>query len=230
MTDFFADDETTNQLLQLGYNGQAGARSHSNPLLICDVDEVVLHLVDPFVTVLQERGFELKTHSFKLTGNVYHATTGEEASQDEVSDALTQLFEEQQHRQSIVDGVVEGLNTLSRNVDIVFLTNMPHAFRDTRRAHLLDQGLDFPLITNTRSKVPAIQVLKDHCNRSVGFIDDTPKNLDQVRQRVEGVHLFHFMANEQFRDMAGAIDGVHFSSGDWAHASEKIHHALMENT
>ena len=67
--------------------------------------------------------------------------------------------------------------------DIIFLTNMPHPFRETRRSHLSGQGLDFPLITNTRSKVPAIQVLKEHCNHAVGFIDDTPKNLDQVRER-----------------------------------------------
>ncbi len=230
MTDFIADDETTTQLLSLGYSGQAGAQSHTKPLLICDVDEVVLHLVDPFVEVLRERGFVLKSHSFKLTGNIYHTGSGQEATQGEVSDALTQLFDQQQHRQHIVDGVVEGLNDLSQSVDIIFLTNMPHPFRETRRSHLSGQGLDFPLITNTRSKVPAIQVLKEHCNHAVGFIDDTPKNLDQVRERVDGVHLFHFMANEQFRDMAGPIEGVHFSSGDWAHASEKIRQTLVENT
>ena len=98
MTDFIADDETTTQLLSLGYSGQAGAQSHTKPLLICDVDEVVLHLVDPFVEVLRERGFVLKSHSFKLTGNIYHTGSGQEATQGEVSDALTQLFDQQQHR------------------------------------------------------------------------------------------------------------------------------------
>ena len=98
------DSETVDQLHGLGYVGTIGqggdgdesgggnggepngrvAHRHEKPLLICDVDEVVLHLVDPFVEVLQERGYVLKDHSFRLTGNVYHAETGHEASQQEV--------------------------------------------------------------------------------------------------------------------------------------------------
>ncbi|MEM6981352.1 MAG: hypothetical protein AAF539_16970 [Planctomycetota bacterium] len=82
------------------------------------------------------------------------------------------------------------------------------------------------MITNTRSKVPAIRTLFDHCTHPVGFIDDTPKNLEQVRDGVAGVHLFHFMANERFRELAGDIEGVDFSTGDWAHAREHIHETL----
>ncbi|MEP1092883.1 MAG: hypothetical protein ABJH63_11055 [Rhizobiaceae bacterium] len=219
------DNETIDQLLGLGYvGGQSGvaAFSHDKPLLICDVDEVVLHLVDPFVQVLEERGYVLKDHSFRLTGNVFDAKTGREATQEEVWAGLTQLFEEQDKRQAIVDGVVDNLNTLAETVDVVFLTNMPHEFREIRRTHLTRHGLDFPLITNTRSKVPAIQTLFDHCDHPVGFIDDTPKNLEQVRDGVVDVHLFHFMANERYRELAGSIDGVQFSTGDWQHAREHI--------
>ncbi|MEP1207941.1 MAG: hypothetical protein ABJM29_18735 [Rhizobiaceae bacterium] len=229
MTQFQADDETWDQLITLGYSGADGAHSHAKPLLICDVDEVVLHLVDPFVQVLQERGYVLKDHSFRLTGNVYDAKTGREASQEEVWAGLTQLFEEQDRRQHIVDGVVENLNALAASVDILFLTNMPHEFRDIRRSHLADHGLDFPLVTNSRSKVPAIQTLQAHCAHPVGFIDDTPKNLEQVRDRTDGIHLFHFMANPRFRELAGAIDGVGFSSGDWHDARRQIELTLNPN-
>lgn len=227
MKTYHPDEETFQQLQALGYSGSADDHSHERPLLICDVDEVVLHLVDPFVEVLQERGYVLKDHSFRLTGNVYHAETGHEASQQEVWAGLTQLFEEQQQRQSIVDGVVENLNGLADAVDIVFLTNMPHEFRDIRRTHLREAGLDFPIITNARSKVPAIQRMQAHCSHAVGFIDDTPKNLEQVRDEASDVHLFHFMANERFRELAGDIDGVSFSSGDWAHASDQIRNVLV---
>ena len=207
--------------------GGEDAFGHDQPLLICDVDEVVLHLVDPFVQVLQERGYVLKDHSFRLTGNVFDSKTGREASQEEVWAGLTQLFEEQDRRQHIVDGVVENLNLLSNVVDIVFLTNMPHEFRDIRKQHLAKQGLDFPLVTNTRSKVPAIRTMQAHCPHPVGFIDDTPKNLEQVRDGVDGIHLFHFMANQRFRELAGTIDGVGFSSGDWAEARDRISSTLL---
>jgi len=226
MTQFQADDATINQLTGLGYSGETDAHLHAKPLLICDVDEVVLHLVDPFVQVLQERGYVLKEHSFRLTGNVFDAKTGREATQEEVWAGLTQLFEEQDRRQHIVEGVVENLNSLAQFVDVVFLTNMPHEFRQVRRSHLANHGLDFPLITNTRSKVPAIQTLQAHCAHPVGFIDDTPKNLEQVRDRTTGIHLFHFMANSRFRELAGPIDGVGFSSGDWNHTRQKIQTTL----
>ncbi len=226
MKQFHADDETVDQLVDLGYSGDTNAHAHARPLFICDVDEVVLHLVDPFVEVLQERGYVLKDHSFRLTGNVFDAQTGREASQEEVWAGLTQLFAEQNQRQHIVEGVVEHLNILAEAVDIVFLTNMPHEFRHIRRSHLAEQGLDFPLITNSRSKVPAIQTLQAHCQHPVGFIDDTPKNLEQVRDRTAGVHLFHFMANPRFRELAGTIDGVGFSSGDWKETGAAIRSTL----
>ncbi|MCJ8309275.1 MAG: hypothetical protein HRU27_12685 [Rhizobiaceae bacterium] len=229
MKTYQPDSETVEQLHGLGYVGaidEDAAHSHDKPLLICDVDEVVLHLVDPFVQVLEERGYVLKDHSFRLTGNVFDARSGREATQEEVWAGLTQLFEEQAKRQAIVDGVVDNLVALADRIDVVFLTNMPHEFRDIRRQHLASHGLDFPLITNTRSKVPAIQTLFDHCAHPVGFIDDTPKNLEQVRDSVEGVHLFHFMANERFRELAGDIEGVDFSTGDWAHAHTHIRDTL----
>ncbi len=194
------------------------------------MDEVVLHLVDPFVQVLEERGFTLKSHSFKLTGNVFDTKTGREATQEEVWAGLDQLFEEQDKRQHIVSGVVDGLNGLSQHIDIIFLTNMPHPYGDTRRRYLQSEGLDFPLVTNTRSKVPSMKMIQQHCGSTMGFIDDTPKNLDQVRENMDDVHLFHFMANEAFRALADPVDGARFSTGDWAEASEKIHTALMENT
>ena len=226
MSDRKPDLFTVEQLETLGYGGE---KRHERPLLVCDVDEVVLHLVDPFVAVLEERGFTLKSHSFKLTGNVYCAQTGREATQDEVWSGLTQLFDEQSKRQGIVEGVVDGLHAVAEDVDVLFLTNMPHTFGDIRRAHLSDHGLNFPLVTNTGSKVPAIKMIADHCAHPIGFIDDTPKNLEQVREGVPHVHLFHFMANDNFRALAGDIEGAQFSTGDWREASSAIRSLMIEN-
>ncbi len=231
MKSYEPDTSTVEQLEQLGYSKKAETPAkHSRPLLICDVDEVVLHLVNPFASLLQERGYILKDHSFRLTGNIFHDGTGKEATQQEVWDLLDQLFCEQERRQHIVDGVVESLLNLAKNVDIVFLTNMPHIYRETRRTHLASHGLEFPLITNTRSKVPPVQILKQHCHAPVGFIDDTPKNLTQVSESVSDVVLFHFMANERFRQLAGRVEGVQHSFEDWQEAGEVIHVTLMENT
>jgi len=96
MTTALPDSQTLQQLNDHGYAPGAAAMETERPLLICDVDEVVLHLVDPFVEVIEERGFELRTRAFKLTGNVFHRETGAEATQAQVWEGLTQLFEEQE--------------------------------------------------------------------------------------------------------------------------------------
>ena len=220
-------DETTSSQLELhGYHETWEAR-RPRPLLICDVDEVVLHLVSPFVTVLDEMGYGLKTHSFELTGNVFHRASGEDATQSVVWEGLATLFKEQDTRQHVVDGVVEALNSLHRDIDIVFLTNLPHEFGDIRRTYLADHGMPYPLVTNTGSKVSAIERLKDHHEGPVGFIDDTPIILTQVRDAVDDVHLFHFMADETFRSLAGEIEGIDFSSGDWAETESHIRRVLL---
>ncbi len=230
MNDWKADSETLDQLSALGYLEDGSGERGDKPLLICDVDEVVLHLVDPFVRVMSERGYELRSHSFQLTGNVYHAETGREATREEVHGGLAQLFNEQEQRQELVEGAVEGLNRLAEEIDVLFLTNMPHAFRDTRIGHLVGNGLDHPLVTNTGSKVPAIRIIETHRDHEVGFIDDTPKNLNHVREGAPDVHLFHFMANGKFRELAGEIDGTHISSGDWKETGAKIREVLTSST
>ena len=213
---------TLEQLAGLDYASDGIGRRRERPLLICDVDEVVLHLVDPFQQVMEERGFELRTHSFQLTGNVVERGTGREATQDEVWAGLTQLFEEQDRRQDLVPGVVDGLTRVGERADVVFLTNMPHTFGDRRRQWLARNGLDFPLVTNGGRKSPAVRILARHHTGASGFIDDTPHNLTDVREAVPNVALFHFMAHPKFRELAGAVEGVAPASGDWNETAETI--------
>ncbi len=223
---FSGNDITTRQQLDaLGYLEET--ISHHRPLLICDVDEVVLYLVDPFKKVLAEQGFVLKSNSFKLTGNIYERETGREATQEEIWQGLNQLFSEQAERQGLVDGAVEGLNALGEDLDIVFLTNLPHQFGAIRRDYLAQNGLRFPLITNSGSKVPAMEAIFAKSTDPVGFIDDTPRNLEQVRDGLPDIHLFHFVANEDFRKLAGDVDGVRFAAGCWHETAPKIRDILV---
>ena len=216
------DDDTREQIKRLHAGGFGQER---RPLLVCDVDEVVLHLVAPFEAVLDERGYELRSRSFKLTGNIFHRETGQEATQGDVWEALAQLFEEQSTRQLLVDGVAEGLAEIAHDVEIVFLTNMPHQFAAARRAHLEANGLPYPLLTNTGTKATGIAALK-RGRPLVGFVDDTPTNLLQVAEAHPDVALFHFMADDAFRGMVDPMDGVTISTGDWREAAPHIRAAL----
>jgi hypothetical protein len=219
------DDDTLKQLDAIGYGG--ASKVSKRPLLACDVDEVVLHLVDPFETVMGERGFELRAHAFQLTGNIFEKESGREATQSEIWEGLSQLFEEQDTRQGIVDGVAEGLAAIHEIADIVMLTNMPHAFRTHRARHLEANGIAYPVVTNSGSKVPALRLLSDAHHGASGFIDDSPLNLNQVREGLPDVHLFHFMANKTFREMAGPVEGTALHSGDWLETAPVIQRVLL---
>lgn len=203
---------------------QAGKLASPRPLLICDVDEVVLHLVSPFEQVLAERGWELRTKSFRLTGNVFHRETGAEATQDDVWSALEVLFTEQATRQGPVEGAVENLNTLEEVMDVIYLTNLPHDFADVRREHMRSLGLAQPLVSNTGSKSNAIGRLK---RERTAFIDDTPLNLTQTRETHPDVHVFHFMADETFRSLVDPIDGVEPSRANWNETADAIRERLL---
>ncbi|MEL6750675.1 MAG: hypothetical protein AAFO70_01175 [Pseudomonadota bacterium] len=220
------DAFTSARLDELGYT--EGARVSVRPLLACDVDEVVMHLVDPFEQVMKEQGFELKAHAFQLTGNVFHRETGREATMEEVWAGLEILFKEQSDRQGIVDGVAEGLAAVAEVADIVMLTNMPHPYRETRAEHLAANGIPYPVITNSGSKVPALRRLAAAHGGRTGFIDDSPTNLSQVREALPDVTLFHFMANEVFREMSGPVEGAALHSGDWGETAPAIQRHLLE--
>ena len=212
------DDDTRAQIDRLHASGFGG---EARPLLVCDVDEVVLHLVTPFQRVLDERGYELRSKSFKLTGNIFERETGREATQADVWAALTQLFEEQERRQHPVEGVARGLSQIAEAADIVFLTNMPHQFGEHRRAHLLAHDLPYPLVTNTGTKATGIAALK-RGRPSVGFVDDTPVNLAQVAEAHPEIALFHFMADDVFRGLIEPMENVSLSTGDWLEAAPHI--------
>ena len=217
------DDVTRGQIERLHGSGFGRDR---RPLLVCDVDEVVLHLVSPFEAVLQERGYELRSKSFKLTGNIFHRETGAEATQADVWAALTQLFEEQDRRQHPVEGVADGLAEIARDVEVVFLTNMPHQFGERRRTHLSAHGMDYPLLTNTGTKATGIAELKRD-RPATGFVDDTPVNLTQVAEAHPDVRLFHFMADDVFRGLVAPMESVSISTGNWREAAPHIRERLL---
>lgn len=223
------DEVTRNQLLEFAYSDPV-QQHRERPILVCDVDEVVLHLVDPFEQILSEHGYHLKHHTFRLSGNIFHRQTGEEPDPLQIRTWLDIVFREQNTRQAVVEGVTPALQELSADLDILFLTNLPHDYRDIRRSYLADSGLDHPLVTNTGSKVGAIKLLADHHPAGTGFIDDTPPNLHQVREALPEVKLFHFMAHDGFRQAAGNIEGSHISTGDWREATASIRSVLLEDT
>jgi hypothetical protein len=212
------DPETARQIEELA--------ADDRPLLVLDVDDVVLEFIRPFPHFLKSRGFGLTLASFRLTGNIAETASGRLIEQEVVTTLLGEFFDAQAEWQSITDGAAEALATLGGRAEIVLLTAMPHKHRAVRRAHLDALGLTYPLLTTEMAKGPAVAKLRGKKSRPVAFVDDQPHNLLSVQNAVANAHLFHLMADNSLRAfLPPAPDGI-VTVEDWRDAAPKIADAL----
>ena len=212
------DPETARQIEELAHDDR--------PLLVLDVDDVVLEFVRPFPHFLKTRGFGLTLASFRLTGNISETATGRLIEQPEVTELLGEFFDTQAEWQSITEGAADALKMLGKGAEIVMLTAMPHKHRAVRRAHLDALGLNYPLLTTEMAKGPAIAKLRGLKARPVAFVDDQPSNLISARNCVADAHLFHLMADNSLRAFLPPTPPDIFSVEDWREAAPKIADAL----
>src|SRR3954468_17635199 len=105
------DPETARQIEELAAGGR--------PLLVLDVDGVVLEFIRPFPHFLKSRGFGLTLASFRLTGNIAETASGRLIEQPEVTALLGDFFDTQADWQSVTDGAEQALASLSDRVEIV---------------------------------------------------------------------------------------------------------------
>jgi len=208
------DPETLRQIEELSHDDR--------PLLVLDVDDVVLEFIRPFPRYLQQEGYRLTLGDFRLHGNVFHVETGAEAERERVAELLASFFDNQSDWQTLADGAADAIATIARDAEVVLLTAMPHRHRDVRRRHLDALGLPYPLLTTEMAKGPAILRLRGATERPVAFVDDMPHNLTSARDAVPDAHLFHLMAENALRALIPPPpDGITIVD-DWHDARPRI--------
>lgn len=203
----------------------------TRPLVVCDVDEVVLEFLDPFDRYLNSVGHRLHPDSFRLHGNIRSIAQGLVAEDDAVDRMEEEFFASQDRWQTPALGVDLALRSLADDADIVFLTAMPPRHHDIRRTLLDLHGLDFPMIATEEPKGPVVAgLIGGRGIRSV-FIDDIVRNHGSVRTHAPGCLLMHMMANKVFRAMAPKPDEDIMIAEDWADAEQLIrkHLGLAHN-
>ena len=212
------DPETARQIEELA--------ADDRPLLVLDVDDVVLEFIRPFPNFLKARGFGLTLASFRLTGNIAETASGRLIEQPEVTALLGDFFDAQADWQSITDGAADALAGLGDRAEIILLTAMPHKHRAARRTHLDALGLSYPLLTTEMAKGPAVARLRGKSGRPVVFVDDQPHNLASVRDSVADASLFHLMADNSLRAFLPPVPDDIVVVQDWHEAAPLIASAL----
>lgn len=206
---------TLGQLETLAFTGR--------PLVICDVDEVIVHFTSDFEAYIAAHGLWLDTSSFALNGNIRNRETGEPAADTLVADMITRFFEDRTRHMEPIDGAVDSLLHIGETADVVLLTNLPHSAGDYRRENMASHGLPYPVVTNSGPKGPAIRDLLRRARKdSAVFIDDSPHYIASAYEHAPDVHLIHFLHDERFARHIEPLDYVSLRTGSWDEARPHI--------
>lgn len=194
----------------------------TRPLIICDVDEVVLHFVSPFSDFLEKQGLHLIKRSYALSGNIVERRSGTPIAGKEIGTLVQAFFEAESHGQPRIAGASEALAELAEWADISFLTNFPDSLRDRREHNLAGHGMSYPLHTNSGPKGEAAAELAKGRRGEIIFLDDIGSNLISVGEHVPSAALIQFIGDHTFFDLAPEVDGVDFRTKNWGAAKQYI--------
>lgn len=200
--------------------------SATKPLVICDVDEVVVHFIQEFEDFISEEGLKLVPGNPAQPYVVRNEKTQTPITNIQISGLIDTFFVQRTRTMTPIAGAVEGLLALQGEASIVMLTNLPHYAGDDRRANLLGLGLGFPVITNSGPKGPALRDIASRTTGPVVFIDDSQHFIQSAFDHAPHVHLVHFLHDERFAKFVPHLDYVSLRSDNWqavhSHIAERL--------
>ena len=192
------------------------------PLIVCDVDEVILHFLRELEDFLEEDGLWLDPASFALNGNIRRRSDNEPLHANELSPVLMRCFEARTRRMKLIAGAQEALAELSQTAQVILLSNLPARFAEDRRINLAGHGIDYPYLSNDGPKGPVVSEITQGMEAPVFFIDDAPSNLQSVAEHRPATNIVHFMQDGRFGRHVGRFDYVSLRTDNWLEAKAHI--------
>jgi len=194
------------------------------PLLICDCDEVLLHMVRHFGTWLDEAhdiDFDLSGGDF--TNSMRRRTGTPELVREEMWELLDGFFPNEMARQTLVPHAREALAALAERADIVILTNLKDHCRDARIEQLSAHGIAHRVECNQGGKGgPVAKLVAEHGGPVTVFVDDLAVHHDSVARHAPGVHRLHMVSEPDLARHIPPADAAHARIDDWREAEAWI--------
>jgi hypothetical protein len=180
------------------------------PLLICDCDEVLLHMVRHFGVWLRERhdiDFDLQGGDF---ANSMKRADGSLVERTEMWGLLDGFFPE--------------------TADIVILTNLGDHCRDARIAQLAAFGIEHRVETNQGGKGdPVARLVAEHGNPVTVFVDDLGVHHESVAKHAPAVHRLHLVSEPTLAPHIKPAPFAHARIDDWHEAHAWIAERFAQN-
>lgn len=204
-----------------------GRLTPGRPLLIVDADEVLLRFVEGFDRFLDRQGFFLDLTAYRLHGNVKRRVDRTPILDVEVT-ALLDDFRRDLDWLEHVEGARDSLHALSRQLDIVVLTNIAASQAEARRRNLESFGLDLPLVANSGLKGESVKALASRSGRPSFFVDDIPQNLASAADKAPDVTRIHLIGDDRLKPLLPAAEAAHYRAEGWKDAEAFIVSRLGE--
>ena len=193
------------------------------PLLICDCDEVLLHMVRHFGTWLRE------THDIAFAPNGGDFATsmtrvdGSRPSREEMWGLLGQFFPAEMERQTLVPHAREALAALAETAEIIILTNLSDACRTARIDQLAAFGIAHRVECNQGGKGdPVARLVAEHGDPVTIFVDDLAVHHESVARHAPHVHRLHMIAEPSLAAGVPPAPAAHARIDDWREAQTWI--------
>ena len=103
--------------------------SATKPLLISDVDEVIVHFIREFEEFIGKSGLSIKPGNPAEPYDIFDAKTGQALSTATTFELVNEFFVQHTRGMKAINGAIEGLTSLSNHATVVMLTNLPQIGR-----------------------------------------------------------------------------------------------------
>lgn len=182
------------------------------PLIICDIDGVLLRFFSAFEAFLVASGYAIALPALTINKS--------DGGSDDVgfSQWIARFYRYDKGILEPVAGAAEALQHLAARADIILLSNAPEAYRSARLNNLARYRLDgYPLHAGQGPKGAAVHALwRRVAPAPLVFIDDLGSHISAVRDHCPQALRILFNEDARLGALAGDRGDWHLKSGDWA--------------
>lgn len=196
----------------------------TRPLLICDCDEVLLHMVKHFADWLGEaHDVDFTIGTWELARNMKRRNDGPPLTQEEMHGFLGGFFPAEMHRQTLVPHAREALAAIAEQADIVILTNLQDHCRTARIDQLAAFGIEHRVECNQGGKGgPVAQLVAEYGDPVTVFVDDLPHHHQSVADHAPQVWRLHMVSEPRLAPGVPSAPAAHVRLDDWPAAQAWI--------
>ena len=194
----------------------------TRPLLVCDCDEVLMHMVVPFGAWLSDdHDIEFRMEDASFGNALKRRSCGTPLEAAEVWPLLDGFFAREMGRQYPVTGAAAALAQLSQIADIVILTNIGPDHAPARTRQLEVAAMPYRVIGSRGGKgEPLAALVAETAPSIVAFVDDLAMQHRSVAAAAPDVWRLHMVAEPAIADKIPASRHAHARIDDWGAAAD----------